>query len=130
MFWPVVGILGPRASSTGSAARWPFSSSAVWAVALLATEFLYNHDIYGGAWARFNSTLKWWQWVYAGVILTLGALNLGSKSRLCRYGTLVLLLPTLVFGFDLGVRNATESVQKAGLARAPVRVRVDRARYR
>jgi hypothetical protein len=57
--------------------------------------------VYGGIWSRFNSTLKWWGWVYAGIILTLGAKNLGSGSRLCRYGTAVLLLPCLVFAADL-----------------------------
>lgn len=100
-FWPVLGILilGPF-----NRERRPFALFlvAIWALALLATEFLYNHDIYGGLWSRFNSTLKWWPWVYAGIIMTLGALNLGSRSRVCRYGTLVLLLPNLAFAYDLG----------------------------
>jgi hypothetical protein len=76
----------------------------VWGIALVATEFLYNHDLYGGPYARFNSTLKWWQWVYAGIIVTLGAINLGSKSRICRYGTLFFLLSTLPFTYDLGTQ--------------------------
>jgi hypothetical protein len=105
VFWPVVGILGLALLNRE---RRPLALyfAAVWAAELFATEFLYNHDIYGGAWSRFNSTLKWWGWVFGGVILTLGALNLGSKSRVCRYGTLVLLLPLLTFGFDLGALYA------------------------
>jgi hypothetical protein len=100
MFWPVVGILVLGAFNRE---RRPLSLFlvAVWAAALFATEFFYNHDLYGASFTRFNSALKWWQWVYAGAILTLGAVNLGSKSRVCRYGTLVFLLPTLAFAYDL-----------------------------
>jgi hypothetical protein len=101
VFWPVAGIL---VLSLFNKERRPLSLFflVTWAVGLIATEFLYNHDLYGASYIRFNSALKWWQWVYAGIVLTSGALNLGSKSRLCRYGTVVLLLPTLVFSFDLG----------------------------
>jgi len=102
-FWPVVGVMvlglfnRERRSLT-------FFLIAIWSVELAVTEMLYNHDVYGGVWNRFNTTLKWWPWVYAGIILTLGASNLGSRSRLCRYGTLLLLIPTLLFARDLGVQ--------------------------
>jgi uncharacterized membrane protein len=100
VFWPIVGIL---VLGVFNRQRRPLALFlvAIWAVALFSTEFLFNHDIYGGAFGRFNSTLKWWQWVYAGIIMTLGALNLGSASRVCRYGTLILLLPGLAFAYDL-----------------------------
>ena len=100
-FWPVLGILvlGPFNRERRPLALFLV---AVWTVALIGTEFLYNHDIYGAQWSRFNSTLKWWPWVYAGIVVTLGALNLGSRSRICRYGTLALLVPNLAFAFDLG----------------------------
>jgi uncharacterized membrane protein len=100
MFWPVAGIL---VLGLFNRDRRSFALFLVvlWSAALLATEFLYNHDLYGASYARFNSALKWWQWVYAGIILTAGALNLGSRSRVCRYGTLILLLPTLMFAYDL-----------------------------
>ncbi len=99
-FWPVAGILilGLFNRERRSLAAFLI---VVWALELAATEVFFNHDVYGGVWSRFNSTLKWWGWVYAGIILTLGASNLGSASRLCRYGTVVMLLPCLVFGVDL-----------------------------
>jgi Uncharacterized membrane protein (DUF2298) len=104
-FWPVVGImaLGPFNRDRRPLALFLV---AVWAVALIATECVYNHDIYDGFYIRFNSTLKWWQWVYAGIILTLGACNLGSSSRICRYGTFLFLLPGLAFAYDLGKQFA------------------------
>jgi uncharacterized membrane protein len=99
-FWPVAGLLllGFLGREQRSLALFLI---VIWALELAASEFLYNHDVYGGIWSRFNSTLKWWGWVYAGIILTLGARNLGSASRVCRYGTAVLLLPCLVFAADL-----------------------------
>ncbi len=105
MFWPVLGIIVLGAFNRD---RRPLALFlvAVWGVALVATEFLYNHDLYGASYVRFNSTLKWWQWVYAGIVVTLGSLNLGSKSRVCRYGTVLLLLPTLAFAYDLGTQYA------------------------
>jgi uncharacterized membrane protein len=113
IFWPVVGILVLSAFNRD---RRPFVLflAAVWSAELLATEFLYNHDLYGGVWSRFNSTLKWWGWVYAGIVLTLGALNLGSTSRICRYGTVVLLLPSLFFCIDLAAHFAAGPKDAAG----------------
>ena len=113
-FWPVLGIL---VLALFERDRRPLAIFfvVIWSLALLLTEFFYNHDIYGGPWARFNSTLKWWQWIYAAIILTLGSLNLGSRSRVTRYGTLLLLLPSLSFAFDLG-RQYVE-VKKESLGR-------------
>jgi hypothetical protein len=113
-FWPVVGILllGFLERERRPLALFFVS---IGALGLLASEFLYNHDIYGGQWARFNSTLKWWPWVYAAIVLTQGAMNLGSRSRVARYGTLVLLLPSLSFAYDLG-RQYVE-VKKESLGR-------------
>ncbi len=100
-FWPVVGIM---LLALLEKERRPLALFfvAIWTVALVCSEFFYNHDIYGGTWARFNSTLKWWQWIYAAVIITSGAMNLGSRSRLVRYGTLLMLVPCLSFAYDLG----------------------------
>jgi len=100
-FWPAVGILVLGFFNRERRALCLYFT-AIWCLALLATECLYNHDLYGGAWARFNSTLKWWQWVYAGIVLTSGSINLGSRSRICRYGTVVMLVPTLAFAYDIG----------------------------
>jgi uncharacterized membrane protein len=113
-FWPVLGIM---LLGLLERERRPLALffTVIWAVALIASEFLYNHDIYGGPWARFNSTLKWWQWVFAAIVLTQGSMNLGSRSRVARYGTLLLLLPCLSFAYDLG-RQYVE-VKKESLGR-------------
>jgi hypothetical protein len=65
-------------------------------VLLAGTEIFYLRDTYTGTLVRFNSCLKWWGWVYASGIVGLGAVNLGARSRICRYGSLlVILLPGL-----------------------------------
>jgi len=100
-FWPVVGLL---VLSFWNRERRPFVLylTVVWTLVLAFTEFFYNDDLYGGVWSRFNTTMKWWPWAYAGIVLTVGSVNLGARSRVCRIGTLVLLLPTCIFAFDLG----------------------------
>ena len=102
-FWPVVGIMVLALFNRERRSLAVFLV-VIWGIELAVTELLYNHDVYGGVWVRFNTTMKWWPWVYAGIVLTLGAINLGSTSAVCRRGTLVMLLPTLAFAMDLGVQ--------------------------
>jgi hypothetical protein len=91
VFWPVVILLA--LAPLGRERRGLAIYLAVtWAALLVATEVFFNHDVNGATWARFNSTLKWWGWIYAGVMLTLGPVNLSSPRRLCRYGSLVAIL--------------------------------------
>jgi uncharacterized membrane protein len=100
-FWPVAGILVLALFNRERRSLVVFLV-VIWTAELAVAELLYNQDIYGGVWIRFNTTLKWWAWIYAGIVVMLGAVNLGSSSRVCRYGTLVLLVPTLIFAKDLG----------------------------
>ncbi|MCZ2155812.1 MAG: hypothetical protein LC114_18245, partial [Bryobacterales bacterium] len=113
IFWPVAGIL---VLSWWNKERRAFSTYlfVTWTLILLVTELLYNDDLYGGAWSRFNTTLKWWPWAYAGIVLTVGPLNLGAASRICRYGTMLLLLPTCVFAIDLGRRYLNTERRSVG----------------
>jgi hypothetical protein len=39
--------------------------------AMIGTYVFYGHDMYGGPFAVFNTTLKWWPWAYA-LVLSLG----------------------------------------------------------
>lgn len=112
-FWPVAGILllGLLVRERRSFTLFLF---LLWVGLLVGTEVFYNHDVYGGVWIRFNTTMKWWPWVYAGILLTQGAVNLGSRSRLCRYGTVVLLVPTLLFAGDIGRQFARTPKEFAG----------------
>jgi uncharacterized membrane protein len=44
-------------------------------------EFVYIDDVYSGQYDRFNSTLKWWPWLQAGVTCSLAPLVLSYSRR-------------------------------------------------
>jgi hypothetical protein len=74
----------------------------LWLTFLLFTEYFYVDDVYTGIYDRFNTTLKWWPWVAAGTLMTLGPFVLERASR--RWvritGMLFCLYPCL-YVFDL-----------------------------
>ncbi len=73
----------------------------IWIALLLASEFLFVDDIYGGKFERFNTVLKWWSWIYSGTLLVVGAVNLRSPSRVCRWGTIAMLLLVCLYSREL-----------------------------
>jgi hypothetical protein len=94
VFWPLACLLVLSFWNREQRGLCLFFACSL-AVLLLGTEMLYIRDTYSGTLTRFNSCLKWWGWVYASGIIGLGALNLGSRSRVCRYGSLAaILLPS------------------------------------
>lgn len=99
VFWPMLGIallgLWNREHR-----RLMWLLGALWVLLACWAEVFYVHDVNPGTWIRFNSTLKWWAWIYMGGVLTMGAANLAAKSRLCRYGTLLLILIPSLDGFE------------------------------
>ena len=62
---------------------------------------MFVDDLYGGKFERFNTALKWWAWIYSGALLTVGAINLRSASRICRWGTGAMLMLISAYGLDL-----------------------------
>jgi len=101
MFWPVLGIL---IFSIWNRERPAFTLFLVlmWVGFLGFAEFIFADDGFGGAWNRYNTTLKWWSWIYAGITLTLGAHNMASRNRVCRWGTGLMLLLMCSYAWDLG----------------------------
>lgn len=100
IFYPVVALLvlhlfwGERSSLS-------LTFCALSILLLIGSEFVFVDDLYGGKFERFNTVLKWWGWTYSGAVLAVGAFNLRSASRLCRWGTAVVLLVTCSYGADL-----------------------------
>jgi hypothetical protein len=74
----------------------------LWLAFLMASEFLYVKDIYSGEFARFNTTLKWWPWVAAGTLMTLGPLVLEqTRRRWVRAAGIVFCLYPCFYAYDL-----------------------------
>jgi uncharacterized membrane protein len=66
------------------------------------SELVYVDDIYSGEFNRFNTTLKWWPYIQAGVIIAMGALLLEHRNRVLRYATTFVLLILCTYAGDLG----------------------------
>ena len=74
----------------------------LWLAFLLFTEYFYVDDVYSGIYDRFNTTLKWWPWVAAGTLMTLGPFVLErAASRWVRAAGLVFCLYPCLYVLDL-----------------------------
>jgi uncharacterized membrane protein len=113
VFWPLVCLMA-LAPLNRERRGLSLFFVCLWAALLAGTEFFYNHDINSGTWERFNSSLKWWGWIYAAGILSLGALNLGSRSRFCRYASLIVILLPCIQVYDYGVQYIRTPKESAG----------------
>ena len=75
---PTLALVGLAAAS---GTRRGLHLAMLWLALLLFTEYFYVDDIYSGTYERFNTTLKWWPWVSAGALMTLGPLVLEQARR-------------------------------------------------
>ena len=74
----------------------------LWLGFVLLSEFVYVSDIYGGDFVRFNTSLKWWPWVAAGALMTLGPIVLeGARPRWVRWAGVVFCLYPCFYAYDL-----------------------------
>jgi len=64
-------------------------------------EFFYIDDIYSGQFERFNTTLKWWPWISAMILLTLGVRLLANPRWWIIIPALFFVAYPLVYSFDL-----------------------------
>jgi hypothetical protein len=74
----------------------------LWLTFLMFSEYFYVKDIYSGVFERFNTTLKWWPWVAAGTLMTLGPFVLEQAGRRwIRIAGTVLCLYPCCYAYDL-----------------------------
>jgi uncharacterized membrane protein len=75
---------------------------ALWLGILLFTEYFFVDDVYSGVFERFNTTLKWWPWVSAGALMTLGPIVLEqARRRWVRVAGVVFCLYPCFYVLDL-----------------------------
>jgi hypothetical protein len=101
VFWPVFGLV-VLGWWNQERRRLMMFLACLWLLMTVGAEVFYIHDVNGGTWERFNTTLKWWAWIYTGGVLTLGAANMASSSRFCRYGSLLMVLGPCAEIYDFG----------------------------
>ena len=74
----------------------------LWLTFLLFSEYFYVDDVYSGMYDRFNTTLKWWPWVAAGALMTLGPFVLEqARRRWVRVAGLIFCLYPCFYVLDL-----------------------------
>ncbi len=100
VFYPLLAILLLNAFF-GERTKESSAFCMIWLVLMTVSEFVFVDDLYGGKFERFNTALKWWAWIYSGALLTVGAINLRSASRICRWGTGTVLILISAYGLDL-----------------------------
>jgi uncharacterized membrane protein len=98
--WPLI-LLTLLGLAQGRTRRFTFFIALTVGLALLLSEVIYVDDPSGGKFVRTNTTMKWWSWVYAMGVITLGALNLAATQKAVRYATIATLLLLCTYGLDL-----------------------------
>jgi hypothetical protein len=102
LFWPVVVLLvitclTHRKQPIGI--YW----ATLWVFFLICTEFIYVDDIYSGKYERFNTVLKWWPLIFAGVMTTCVPLVLAHASKLYRAFCLAIVFAVATFAIQLAI---------------------------
>jgi uncharacterized membrane protein len=99
-FYPIVLLLVLQIFF-GDRSRRELAWCLFWIALLAFAEIFYIDDLYSGKFERFNSVLKWWAWTYSGGMLMIGGFNLRARSRVCRWGTVAVLVLVCAFSNEL-----------------------------
>jgi hypothetical protein len=75
---PTLALIGLGLASENPLGR---RLGMLWLTFLVFTEYFFVDDVYSGMYDRFNTTLKWWPWVMAGTLMTLGPVVLERAPR-------------------------------------------------
>ncbi|WP_283147734.1 DUF2298 domain-containing protein [Silvimonas soli] len=96
VWWPVLVLAGLGLASGRDDRR---SWWAAWGVLILLiiTEIFFIDDPLGGKYNRFNTTLKWWSWLFPAGIALLGTLTLASSRKWIRSVAWLPLLATCLY---------------------------------
>ncbi len=100
IFYPLLAVLAL------CLLRWRSDRLALWLAGvclllLVFSEVFFVDDIYSGPFQRFNTTLKWWPWIYSAGLLAVGSLNLASESVPRRRWTMLAVYLPVLFAADL-----------------------------
>ncbi len=68
---------------------------------LLLSEFIFVDDPMGDKYERFNTTLKWWSWLWPATLVGLLSLILSNSGHYLKLLVIISMLPLLIYGIDL-----------------------------
>jgi uncharacterized membrane protein len=113
VFYPLIAVIALQLFC-GEKSRLTVGLCVLWIALLAFSEIFFVDDMYGGKYERFNSALKWWDWIYSGGMLLFGGFNLRSRSRVCRWGSAAVLVLVCSFAGELGIHYLTMSKPHVG----------------
>jgi len=81
LHWPFLLLI---VAGFGLSRRVPWAGWLALTLAglLLMSELIYVDDPMGGKYERFNTTLKWWSWLWPAALIGLGSVVLGRGGRI------------------------------------------------
>jgi uncharacterized membrane protein len=88
----------------------------LWITFLVFSEYFFVDDVYSGMYDRFNTSLKWWPWIAAGSLMSLGPQLLEHARRqwVRVAGALICIYPCF-YAYDLSkalLSGPTDSIGK------------------
>jgi uncharacterized membrane protein len=100
LHWPIILLLS-FGFFEKKYRRLSLTLSVTWLMLLLVSEFIFIDDPTGGKYQRTNTVMKWWGWIQTGVVLSLGAVCLGSSRKWIRWSTVLVFMTINIIAVDL-----------------------------
>lgn len=112
LHWPSLLLI---ASGLALSRRVPWAGwlAATLAGLLLMSELIYVDDPLGGKYERFNTTLKWWSWLWPAALVGLGSVLLGEGGRIGKALGGLLMAALLAYALPVAIYWVT--ADKPGL---------------
>jgi len=100
LHWPMLLLIG---SGLWLSRREPWAGWLALTLAglLLMSELIYVDDPMDGKYERFNTTLKWWSWLWPAALVGLGSVVLGRGGRPGKVLGILLLVALLSYALPL-----------------------------
>lgn len=101
MHWPILTLLVCSAWLLRKS-PWTAALAVCVLIVFALSELVFVDDPMGGKYERFNTTLKWWSWLWPVTVIGLGSAVVGLSGVIGRSLALITLVGLLTYGIDLG----------------------------
>ncbi|WP_028454214.1 DUF2298 domain-containing protein [Chitinilyticum litopenaei] len=100
MHWPLLILLALGVFMRRQQ-RWAGWLALSLAFLLLMSEMIYVDDPMGGKYERFNTTLKWWSWLWPAALVGLGSVALAARALPVRVLAMLVMFASLSYALPI-----------------------------